>query len=341
MQAWTVREFSSFREALRLTELPGPRPESGSALVRVQAAGVNFADLLMIAGRYQVKPPLPFIPGFEAAGVVVEAADGAGCAPGDRVMCPLGFGAFCELLRVAPRDAFAVPDSMTDAEAAGFFLTYQTAYIALVHRARLGAGEVLLVHGAAGGAGSAALQLGKALGATVIATAGQERKVDLCRRLGADHAVDYRSRDFVPLVLEVTGGRGADVVFDPVGGDVFDRSTRCVAWEGRILPIGFAAGRIPAIAANRILLKNIAVLGMYWSTYPEHAPEVVREAHARLTELYRQGKLQPLIGGEYPLEQLPQALAAVAGRESCGKVVLHVATRSGGSAAPAPAREVP
>jgi NADPH:quinone reductase len=334
MRAWTIREFGPFQEVLRLEEQPSPSPPPGTALIRVRTAGVNFPDLLMIAGKYQVRPPLPFIPGFETAGEVVEAPPGSGIASGDRVMCQVGHGAFCEALCAAPEDLFSIPDDMSDEQAAAFFLTYQTAWVALVHRARLRPGELLLVHGGAGGVGSAAIQLGKALGAVVVATAGGEEKAAVCRQLGADHAIDYAGQDFAAAVQEITSGRGADVILDPVGGDVFDRSTRCIAWEGRLLPIGFTSGRIPAIAANRLLLKNISVLGLYWGSYWQRAPHVVREAYAGLVELYERGSLRPLIHRLYPMEGLPEALAAVAGRRCRGKAVLAVQ-------APEPRRGMP
>jgi len=333
MRAWTVREFGPYQKVLQLEERPDPSVRPGAALVRMLAAGINYPDILMIAGKYQERPELPFIPGFEGAGEVIEAPHGSGLAPGDRIICQVGHGAFCESLWVEPPEVFPVPPRMSDAEAAGFFLAFQTAWLALVHRARLRPGEVLLVHGGAGGVGSAAIQLGKALGAVVVATARGIGKVSLCRRLGADHSVDYTAEDFAALVQEITGGRGADVIFDPVGGDVFDRSTRCIAWEGRILPIGFASGRIPSLAANRILLKNISVLGLYWGTYWEHAPHVIRDAWNGMVELYERGSLRPLVHHLYPMEELPQALDAVANRECCGRAVLDVAGRGQGAMA--------
>jgi NADPH2:quinone reductase len=214
---------------------------------------------------------------------------------------------------------------MSDAEAAAFFVSFQTAWFALVHRARLMAGEVLLVLAGASGVGTAAIQMGKALGAVVVATAGGAEKIALCRRLGADHALDHKAGDFAAAVQEITGGRGADVVFDPVGGDPFDRSLRCIAWEGRLVVIGFASGRIPTVAANRVLLKNIGVLGMYWGGYWQRTPQQVHQAHDELVELYRQGRIELAIDREVPFEELPQALAAVERREIRGKAVLAVA----------------
>jgi NADPH2:quinone reductase len=325
MRAWTVREFGPFRQVLRLEERPLPGLVRGSVRVRVRAADINFPDLLMIAGLYQVRPELPFTPGFAAVGEVVEVVEGGepgGLAAGDRVVCPLPFGGFQESVCIPVQDAFPIPQAMSDAEAAAFFVSFQTAWFALVHRARLTAGERLLVHAGASGVGTAAIQMGKVLGATVLATAGGREKVELCRRLGADHVFDHLAGDFAAGVREATGGHGADVVFDPVGGDPFDRSLRCIAWEGRLLVIGFASGRIPTVPANRVLLKNIGVLGMYWGGYWERTPERVREAHGELVELYRQGRIAPAIDREVPFEKLPEALAAVERREVRGKAVL-------------------
>lgn len=326
MRAWTVREFGPFRNVLRLEDQISPTVTNGCMLVRVGAADVNFPDLLMIAGRYQVRPELPFTPGLAVAGEVVLGGDAAGLAAGDRVICPLPFGGFREYLTVSHQDAFPIPPSMSEADAAAFFLTFQTGWFAL-HKARLRAGETLLIHAGASGVGTAAIQYGKVLGATVIATASSPEKRALCRRLGADLTVDSRSRDFVAAIHEMTYGRGADVIFDPVGGEMFDRSLKCIAWEGRILPIGFASGSIPAVRANRILLKNIGVLGMYWSSYWANAPGEVRAAHSELVSLYEQGRIAPVIDRYYPLEELPQALEALEKHECHGKVVLTVGSR--------------
>jgi NADPH2:quinone reductase len=323
MKVWTVREFGPFRHVLRLEKQPLPAVTNGCALIQVRAADINFPDLLMIAGKYQVRPELPFTPGLAAAGELVEGGQAAGLTAGDRVVCPLPFGGFREYLCVPPQHVFPIPPSMSETEAAAFFLIFQTAWFAL-RKARLAAGETLLVHAGASGVGTAAIQYGKALGAIVIATAGGAEKVELCQRLGVDLAIDSSGEDFVAAVQEFTQGGGADVIFDPVGGDVLDRSLRCIAWEGRILPIGFTSGNIPAIRANRVLLKNIAVLGMYWTTYWTNAPQEVRRAHGELVGLYEQGRIAPVIDRLYPLEELPQALAALERRECRGKVVLAV-----------------
>jgi NADPH2:quinone reductase len=318
MLAWTVHEFGPFRQVLHLEEQPPPAADGG-ALVRVHAADVNFPDLLVIAGKYQVKPELPFTPGFAAAGEVIEGA--GDLAAGERVVCPLPYGAFREVVRVPPEDALPVPSFMSFAEAAAFFLSFQTGWLALFRQARLQPGETLLVHAGASGVGTAAIQLGKVRGAVVVATAGSAEKRDLCRRLGADHVLDHRE-DFAAAVRALSGGRGADVVFDPVGGELFERSTQCIAHEGRILPIGFASGTIPAIGANRILLKNISVVGMYWTTYWDRRRDLVRQAHVELLALYHEGRIAPVIHREYPLAELPRALAAIEGQECRGKAVL-------------------
>lgn len=321
MRAWEVREFGPFRDVLHLAEQPSPAATNGCAVVRLRAADVNFADLLMIAGKYQVRPELPFTPGFAAAGEVVSGGEEGGLSVGDRVVCPVPFGGFREVLCVPAQDTLPIPAAMSDAAAAAFFLVFQTAYFAL-REARTRAGETLLVHAGASGVGTAAIQLGKVLGATVIATVRGDEKLGLCRRLGADHVIDSEAGDFVPEVQRLTDGRGADVILEPVGGDVFNRSLKCIAWRGRILPVGFAGGIIPTIRANQVLLKNIAVLGMYWTTYWENAREEVRSAHGELMELYRQGRIAPVIDREYPLEELPRALESLERRECRGKAVL-------------------
>jgi NADPH2:quinone reductase len=217
-----------------------------------------------------------------------------------------------------------MPDKMSFEEGAGFTLIFQTGWFGLHRRANLKAGETLLVHAGAGGVGSAAIQLGKAAGATVIATAGSDEKVELCRRLGADHAVNYKTEDFVEEVKRVTGGRGADVVFDPVGGDVYDRSTKCIAFEGRIVLVGFTSGRIPQAATNHVLIKNYSVVGLHWGLYAKRAPELIAPAARALLDLYESGKIKPHISARIPLSEAPRALATVAEGKSTGKVILTV-----------------
>jgi NADPH:quinone reductase len=323
MRAWTVHEYGDYREQLRLVaDVPEPVRKPGEALVAVRAVGLNFADLLSIQGRYQVKAPLPFTPGIEASGEVLEADAGSGLARGQRVIVAMPWGALAERVCVTPDLCFPVPESMGFREAAALLLTYQTSHFALVRRASLRAGEFLLVHNGAGGVGSAAIQIGKRLGATVAATAGGADKLEVCRKAGADHLIDYRSKNFREIVLELTGGRGADVIYDSIGGDVFDESTRCIAFEGRLLVIGFAGGRIPTIAANRIMLKNISVIGLNWGAYRDAHSHVVREVHDEICRMHAGGGLDPVLFGTYPFTDLPRALEDLESRRSFGKLVI-------------------
>jgi NADPH:quinone reductase len=308
---------------LEHAEVPEPRPGPDEVLVETRAVGCNFPDILMIQGKYQTKPPLPFSPGHEVAGVVRDV--GAGVTrvrPGQRVLALVSWGAYAERVVAPGPRVFAVPDAMPFEEAAAFGLVYQTAYCALVHRGALQAGEWLLVHGAAGGVGLAAVQLGRALGARVIATAGTPTKLEVARQSGAEVLIDYRTEDWVERVKTATGGRGADVIYDPVGGDVFDGSSRCIAFEGRILVIGFAGGRIPSIAANRILLKNMSVVGVYWGRYQDENPSLVERWMDALFALYEKKQIRPVVYATYPLREAARALKALADRESHGKVVL-------------------
>lgn len=325
MRAWRVHEYGGHREVLRLEQdLPEPVRGPGQVLVEVHAVGLNFADTLSVQGRYQVKPALPFTPGIEASGVVLETDPGCAFRPGDAVIAAVPWGALAERVAVNAESCFRVPSGMGHREAAALLLTYQTSHFALVRRGALAAGETLLVHNGAGGVGSAAIQIGKALGATVIATAGGPEKLDVCRLSGADHVLDYREQDFVPAVMELTGGRGADVIYDSIGGDVFDSSTKCIAFEGRLLVIGFAGGRIPTIAANRVMLKNISVVGLNWGAYRDHHSALVPEVHEDICAMHAAGCIQPLIFGSYPFEELPAAMDDLLGRRSWGKLVVDV-----------------
>jgi NADPH2:quinone reductase len=316
MRAWRVHELGDPSQVLSLDEVDQPVPGEGQVLVKVKAAALNFPDVLMAMGMYQERPPLPYIPGVELCGEVVETGQRVIGSPSG------GPGAFAEYALMDADFAFPAPESLSDEKAASLYLTYQTGYVGLHRRARLQAGEWLLVHAGAGGVGTAAIQLGKAAGAKVIATAGGERKVQVCRDLGADHAIDYTSEDFVAVVKEVTGGRGADVVYDPVGGDVFDKSRKCVAFEGRIVVVGFTSGRIPDAPANHLLVKNYSVLGLHWGLYRKYEPTAFGAVHEELTRLVADGKVDPLVGAVHPLEEAPQALKALADRGTVGKVVL-------------------
>ena len=326
MRAWRVHDYGEPREKLRLeTGLALPSPKAGELAVEIRAVGLNFADLLSIQGRYQIKAPLPFTPGIEASGEVVEADAGGRFRRGDRVIVATPWGALAERV-VADADAcLPVPDGMGFDEAAALLLTYQTSHFALCRRAALARGEFLLVQNGAGGVGTAAIQIGKALGATVAATAGGPDKLDVCRRAGADHVIDYKEQDFVAEVQRLTGGRGADVVYESLGGDVFDQSTRCIAFEGRLLVIGFAGGRIPTIAANRIMLKNISVVGLNWGAYRDRKSPLVADVHREISSMHERGLVRPMIYRTYPFEALPDALDDLASRRSWGKLVIDVA----------------
>ncbi len=308
---------------LRVSETPEPKLWPGTLALEVRAAGCNFFDILMCQGKYQMKPPLPFIPGAEAAGIVAEVAgDVQGFAVGDRVLLSTPLGAFAERVVAAARGVWKMPAKMSFEEAAALPIVYPTSYAALVYRAALRPGEWLLVHAAAGGVGIAAVQIGRALGARVIATAGGADKLEVARAAGAEVLIDYQREDFVQRVKEATNGKGADVIYDSVGGDIFDQSLKCIAWSGRLLVIGFAGGRIPEVKANRILLKNISVMGLHWGAYAQHEPARIPETMNALFQLYDEGKIRPVIFKTFPLEEIASALTALGGRKTWGKVIV-------------------
>jgi NADPH2:quinone reductase len=289
----------------------------------VSAAGVNFFDTLIVQGKYQVKPPLPFVPGAEVAGVVRAVGPGvSGFVPGDRVMSSLPYGGFCERINVPAPVAHKIPDAMPFDEAAAMPIVYPTSHAALVHRARLQAGETVLVTAAAGGVGLSSVQIAKALGARVIAVAGGEDKLEVTRRAGADVAIDYQKLDWVDRVKAATEGRGVDVVIENVGGDVFDGATRVMAWGARLVVVGFASGIIPDLKMNRVLLKHISIIGLHWGPMVIHERDKVDASHDALMELYAAGKIRPVIYRSYPLERVAHALGELASRKSHGKIVL-------------------
>jgi NADPH:quinone reductase len=309
---------------MALADLPLPEPGACGVRLRVRAAGVNFADSLMLRGQYQEKPPLPFTPGVELCGEVVEAGEGAGGhQPGDRVIggAVLPHGAFAEYALMDAGSVLPAPAALDDAEAAPFQVTYHTGWYALHRRAGLKAGETLLVHAAAGGVGSGAVQLGKAAGARVIGVAGGPDKARVARDLGADVVIDRRAEDFVAVVKEATGGRGADVVYDPVGGDAFRRSTKCIAFDGRILIIGFASGDIPQAALNHALVKNYSIVGVHWGLYARLHPAGVRDCHAELTRLAAAGEIRTLVSERLSLAEVPGAIARLAAGTTTGRIV--------------------
>lgn len=321
MRAIVVDHWMEPRD-VAVREIPEPPLVPSTIKVEVRAAGCNFFDTLMVRGQYQVKPPFPFVPGGELSGTVVEVGEGVGFAIGDRVLAPVPTGAYAERAVVPAGSAWRLPPRMSFEEGAVLPIVYPTSYAALAFRARMQPGETLLVHAAAGGVGLAAVQIGKAMGARVIATAGGADKLEIVRRAGADVLIDYQTEDFVERVHALTDGRGADVIYDSVGGDIFDRSLKCIAWNGRLLVIGFAGGRIPEVKANRILLKNIAIVGLHWGAYARYEPERVPETFAALFQMYDEGRIKPVIFGSYPLERTGEALVALASRQTYGKVVV-------------------
>lgn len=323
MKAWTVTKLGDPHEALKLAEIPKPEPGPGEVLVKTEASALNFFDILQCQGKYQEKHDLPFTPGAEIAGTVEAIGDGVDLNIGDRVLATpqLPQGGLAEWVVVPVNAVFPIPDSLSFNEAAALFITYQTAYFALHRSAKLQAGEVLLVHAGSGGVGSAAIQLGKAAGAKVIATAGSDEKTAICKELGADQVINYRTENFVQVVKEATGGKGANVIFDPVGGDTFDLSRKCIAFEGRILVIGFAGGRIADAPTNHALIKNYSIVGVHFGLFRNLLPEEVMKAHKELMQLYEQGDIKPLIYDEFPFEKVPDALDLLGSRKTYGKLI--------------------
>jgi NADPH2:quinone reductase len=307
---------------------PLAAPRGDQVVIDVAAAGVNFADSLMIAGQYQVKPALPFTPGFEAAGTVRACGpDVCHAKPGDRVIAIADHGGYAQQMLAQQANVFGIPDEMDFVTAAGFAIAYGTSHGALRWRADLRPGEVLLVHGAAGGVGLTAVEIGKAMGAMVIATAGGAEKLAIAKRHGADHLIDYSRENIRDRVKEICGG--ADVVYDPVGGSAFEASLRCANWNARIVIVGFAGGQVPQIPANILLVKNIAALGFYWGSYRQHRPDLLRAEFTELFDWWRAGKLKPHVSHRFDLAQANAALQLLRERKSTGKVVLTTGQATG------------
>ena len=312
-------------ETLAIEELSSPAPGPGEVVVSVKAAGVNFPDVLIIENKYQVKPPLPFSPGSELAGVVkTVGADVVGFKAGDSVMAITGYGAFAEEVAVDARRLLPIPSGMDFVSAAAFGLTYATSEHALCDRGALKAGETLLVLGAAGGVGIAAIEIGKELGARVIACASTDEKLAVCREHGADEGINYATEDLRERIKALTGGKGADVVYDPVGGPYTELALRSIAWRGRLLVVGFAAGEIPKIPLNLTLLKGCSIVGVFWGEFTRREPQRFVQAMEKLGRWFGEGKLKPHISGTFPLERAADALTLMAERKVKGKVVLTV-----------------
>ncbi|MEU9478684.1 NADPH:quinone oxidoreductase family protein [Streptomyces sp. NPDC048191] len=315
MQAWQVHENGEPSEVMRLAEVERPTPGDGQVLLRVRAANINFPDALLCRGQYQVRPPLPFTPGVEICG---ETEDGR------RVIAnpALPYGGFAEYALADARALLPAPESLDDAEAAALHIGYQTGWFGLHRRAHLEAGETLLVHAAAGGVGSAAVQLGKAAGATVIGVVGGAEKTAVARELGCDVVVDRRAEDVVAAVKDATGGRGADVIYDPVGGEAYAQSAKLVAFEGRIVVVGFAGGTIPSPALNHALVKNYSILGLHWGLYATKNPKLILRCHEELTDLAARGAIKPLVSERVPLGEAAAAVQKVADGRSTGRIAV-------------------
>jgi NADPH2:quinone reductase len=331
MRAWRVEAVGEPAAALRLADVPTPEVGPRQLRVRVLAAPANFPDVLLCRGEYQLRPELPFTPGVETCGEVVSVgSEVSGVAVGDRVVgtCVLPHGSFAEEALMDAAVTFPAPAVLGDAEAAGFVIAYQTAWFALHERARLQVGETLLVHAAAGGVGTATIQVGKAAGARIIAVVGGrdggEDKAEVARSCGADVVVDRRTEDVVAVVKEVTEGRGADVVVDPVGGDAYTQSTKCVAFEGRIVVVGFASGTMPQPPLGHALVKNYAILGLHWGLYAQLDPARVRAAHDALLKLVADGAISPVVGERVSFDALPQGVQRLADGVTVGRVVWEV-----------------
>lgn len=322
MRAIRVHKLGGL-DALTLEDIPSPAPAPGEVRIAVHAAGVNFADTLMIKGSYQHKPPMPFTPGMEAAGEVTALGDGVtDFAVGDRILAPMRFGAYAEETVIDARHAVRIPDGMDYKSGAAFPIAYGTSHLALTHRTQLKPGEVLLVLGASGGVGLTAVEVGKALGAVVIACASSAEKLEIARSRGADHLIDYAKEDIRERVKDLTGG--VDVVYDPVGGDASRAALRCLNFEGRLITLGFASGDIPQIAANYLLVKNISAIGYSFSSYRFEQPASMRRTLEEICRWYTQGKLKPHISFTFPLERTKDALNALLERRSTGKVIVEM-----------------
>ncbi len=322
MKAVMCKELTG-PDALVVEEVAAPKVGAGDVCVAVHAAGLNFFDILMVRGKYQAIPDLPFTPGTEAAGEVIEVgAEVKSVKLGDRVMAGGFGGAFAEELVVPEEAAFVLPDGVDYATAAALRSVYGTSYYALRDRAHLKANEILLVHGAAGGVGLAAVELGKMMGARVIATVGSDEKKTIVEQYGADEVINYTRDDFRERVKVISTGVGADVIYDPVGGEVFEQSLRCINWDGRLLVIGFASGVIPKPPMNLPLLKSCQIVGVFYGAWTMREPKASRELTEELIDLTAKGRIKPHVSMKFPLDGVRDAMAALTERRSTGKVIL-------------------
>lgn len=322
MHAWLCTTPTG-TDALAWSEMPTPSPKPGEVLIEIRAASLNFPDLLIVQNKYQIKPPLPFVPGSEYAGVVQAVGEGVNhLRPGQSVACLTGTGGFATHTIAPAKLCLPLPDGFSHVDAAAFIMTYATSYHALIDRAALKAGETVLVLGAAGGVGTAAIQIAKAAGARVIAAASSDEKCDLCLKIGADAVINYSGENLREAVKALSDGKGPDVIYDPVGGDLAEPAFRSIAWRGRYLVIGFAAGPIPSLPLNLPLLKGASVVGVFWGDFAKREPQANAAMMGELVQWYGQGRIKPVIDRTMPMSQLKSAYAHLASRSVKGKLVL-------------------
>ncbi|MDV7339686.1 NADPH:quinone oxidoreductase family protein [Terasakiella sp. A23] len=324
MKAALCTELNGY-QSLTLTNVEVPTPSDSQVLIRIKASALNFADSLIVKGKYQVKPPLPFSPGLECAGIVEAVGkDVSTCKVGDRVMAVLDWGGFAEYGLAASHDVYPISDNLDFNTAASIPVAYGTSHHGLTAKAQLKAGETLVVHGAAGGVGLTAVEVGKRLGATVIATAGGAEKLAICKEHGADHLIDYREGSVREKIKDLTDGLGAHVAYDPVGGDLFTETFRSTRQDGRILVVGFASGDISQIPANIMMVKNITCIGYHWGAYRKLDPEALRASFAELMDWIEEGSLKPHVSMTFKLDDVKDAYEALLARKSTGKIVIEI-----------------
>lgn len=322
MRSMRVHELSEDISVLRVDEVTLPPPRADEVRLRLKACSINFPDILMVQGKYQFKPELPFAPGMEGAGIVAEVGAGVTAfKAGDEVVAGLRVGGFAEEVNIPAQNCRAIPKGMDFVKAAAYPAAYLTAYVALIIRGNLKAGETLLVHGSSGGVGMAAVDIGKLWGAKVIATSASDEKLKVVKARGADHVINV-TRGFREEVKDLTGGKGADVIYDPVGGDVFDESVRCIAWNGRLLIIGFTSGRIPTVSVNMPLIKGFSVVGVRAGEYGRRDPEAGRANIEAIDLLAAEGKIDPYVCATFPLDHAVEAMRMLQNRQAIGKVVI-------------------
>ena len=324
MKALVCKEFGPAKN-LKVEEMNEPIPNSDEVCIKVHAAGVNFPDILMVEGKYQVKPAFPFAPGAEAAGEIISIGENiTKYKIGQRVIAMTGHGAFAEIVKASEKKLIPLNDNVDFETASILPMVYGTSAHALIQRGKLKKGETLLVHGAAGGVGLAAVEIGKAMGARVIATASTDEKCQVARDHGADETINYSNGQFKEIVKSMTDGKGADVIYDPVGGDVFDQSLRCIAWEGRLLVVGFTSGRIPSAPANLALLKSCDIVGVFWGAFVERTPHINLENFEKLYKWIDEGFIKPRISMKVSLENTLDAMQAIADRKIIGKAIVKI-----------------